>query len=274
MSGDRDCSAQDKHEMLFSSDLSALSVKRRWWSERWGGGLLLGRHLSGDSERRAPPNPVRSAAQTNMDDDSLSDDDTLELINKALAGDRTAMDRIAVRLRHPIHMVVATIMLKKGGALRRDLRHEIEDLIQDAFLVLWERGLRKWKPGGLSLEGWARFIARRYVSDQLKGKLKRLQRDDLVEDDSVFDVGFGDKNSTEEWIENADLFWTVIETAMLELSALDAAMLQAFLEGKTAAEVVQQTGRSLAAVERQRARLLERIRKIAEEFKKNSGGNS
>lgn len=222
-----------------------------------------------------PPVCLRVAVLSDMDDGPPGDDHTAELIRQALSGNSSAMNAVGARLRHVVHKRVATTLLKsRHAALNSSLRHDIEDLVQDVFCFLFEKGLAKWEPGGLSLEGWANLLARNYVIDRLRGRLRLENNVGLTDDDAIFDIHASSGPTEEQLMEDADFAWAVIKAAKAQLSALDAEMLGAFLAGQTAAEVAQRTGRSLAAVEKQRARLLERIREIAEELRRHGGGKS
>lgn len=222
-----------------------------------------------------PPTSVRVATPLDMDHSSSSDDLTSELIRQALNGDALARKSIGERLRHVVHMRVTTTLLKsRHVTLNRSLRHEIEDLVQDVFCFLFEKGLAKWEPRGLSLEGWANLLARNYVIDRLRRGPRREHYVGIIDDEIAFDLDASPPPNAEQTIEDADFACNVIKVAKSQLSALDAEMLDAFLEGQTAADVAKRTGRSLAAVERQRSRLLERIRLIAEELRRRSGGKS
>lgn len=95
----------------------------------------------------------------------------LERIQRALAGHGPAIAELVKRLSPVVHRRVAAVLLRCGGR-SRDLRPEIEDLIQEVLLSLFVRegrALDAWNPEyGVSLEGFVGVIARRRAVSTLR----------------------------------------------------------------------------------------------------------
>jgi len=95
----------------------------------------------------------------------------LELIQRATSGDRAAARAIVVRLAPVVQRGVHRVLLESGPP-RKPSRQEVEDLMQDAFALLFAHGgreLLRWDPArGMKLESFTALIARRLVISQLR----------------------------------------------------------------------------------------------------------
>lgn len=196
---------------------------------------------------------------------------TTELVDRALGGDPDAQRRLVAALTPEIHWSVARMLRRwrTGVAAARDLHQEVEDMVQDVFLELFEDGaktLRRWDPKRLPLEAFVGYVARIRTAEVLRsrrspwredpnpteelphGSLRRTPEDDLLSHDQLRRVhlcllaGFGP--------DDARLF---------ELF---------FLRQLSPQEASDATGRSVAAVYKWRSRLYERARKCRDELSK------
>jgi RNA polymerase sigma factor (sigma-70 family) len=97
-----------------------------------------------------------------------------EDIDRALDGDRKAVDALVKALRPVIQAEVGFALLPLGRSQRRDVRQETLDLLQDVLMsLLADDGklLRRWDPArGCSLESFVRLIARRHVAGVIRSK--------------------------------------------------------------------------------------------------------
>lgn len=103
---------------------------------------------------------------------TMTTQDDLALVGRALAGDRTAQRLLAARLLDAIHREVACVMACHGNPLARDPRQDVLDRVQDVLVVLFEhdgRELRRWDPErGDDLERFVGGIARRCAVQGLR----------------------------------------------------------------------------------------------------------
>ena len=114
----------------------------------------------------------------------MNPEDTVDLVQRALAGDQAALERLVARLTPVIQARVARTLrdyrsLLAGG---RDLRQEVEDLTQEVFLELFRRDahvLRSWQAErGLSLENFVGLMAERRVISFLRSGKRNPRKED------------------------------------------------------------------------------------------------
>ena len=96
----------------------------------------------------------------------------VHLVERALRGDRHAIEKLVTELSPVVQSRVAVVLWRSG---RRN-RQEVEDLTQDVFLQLFARGgavLSSWDAGkGLSLTGFVGLVAERSVVSTLRSRRK------------------------------------------------------------------------------------------------------
>ena len=104
----------------------------------------------------------------------MDHEDIADLVQRALAGDPTALTRLVARLTPVVQARVARTLLARRSRLGsgRDVRQEVEDLSQEVFLSLFARDghiLRSWQAErGLSLENFVGLVAERQVVSVLR----------------------------------------------------------------------------------------------------------
>ncbi|MEM7151293.1 MAG: sigma-70 family RNA polymerase sigma factor [Myxococcota bacterium] len=90
------------------------------------------------------------------------------LVEAALQGQPGARRRLANRLLDAIHREIAISVLRWAGRSGHDHHQEINDLVQEVLVALFEhdaRELRRWDPKrGRSLESFVALVARRRAS--------------------------------------------------------------------------------------------------------------
>ncbi len=89
-------------------------------------------------------------------------------VERALAGDAATLDALTRALAPVVQVRVARALLRRAaGARGRNLRADLEDLVQEVFAVLFTgrgRALRAWDPSrGLSFLNFIGFLAEREV---------------------------------------------------------------------------------------------------------------
>lgn len=100
---------------------------------------------------------------------------TPDLVRDALAGVAAAQRRLIEKLAPEIHFSVAKMLRswRKGPASGRDVRQEVEDMVQEVFLELFEddgKALRRWDPDRLPLRGYVGYIARIRTAEVLRSR--------------------------------------------------------------------------------------------------------
>lgn len=100
---------------------------------------------------------------------------TPALVNRALDGDLDAQRELVAELTPTIHWEAAKMLRKwrTGSAAGRNLRQEIEDMVQEVFVELFEddgETLRVWDPDRLPLEAWVGYIAKIRTAEVLRSR--------------------------------------------------------------------------------------------------------
>lgn len=103
----------------------------------------------------------------------------------ALAGDEDAVADLVDRWTPVIQARVARVLLGRGSVR---VRVQVEDLVQDVFLTLFEddgRVLGTWEPGkGLSLDNFVGLVATRRAVSYLRSGKRTAWREDPTLDDA------------------------------------------------------------------------------------------
>jgi RNA polymerase sigma-70 factor (ECF subfamily) len=117
-------------------------------------------------------------------------EESVGLVDGALAGDRLALTRLVAALTPVVQARVArTLLSRRWGRGGRDIRHEVEDLAQDVFLSLFAnqaRVLRSWQAErGLSLENFVGLVSERYVVSFLRSGRRNPWKEELASGDEL-----------------------------------------------------------------------------------------
>ena len=88
-----------------------------------------------------------------------------QLILSALDGDAAAVDRLLDHLLPSVHRNCATMLRRwrKGASVSRDVHQEVEDLVQEVWIHLFDKKgavLKKWDPKLGQIETYVGYIAR------------------------------------------------------------------------------------------------------------------
>lgn len=117
----------------------------------------------------------------------MDPEDSAGLVQRALAGDQTALNRLVAGLTPVVQARVARALLARRSRLGsgRDVRQEVEDLSQEVFLSLFARDahiLRSWQAErGLSLENFVGLVAERQVVSFLRSGRRNPWKEDPTE---------------------------------------------------------------------------------------------
>jgi RNA polymerase sigma factor (sigma-70 family) len=161
---------------------------------------------------------------------------TPEVVAAAIRGDRAALATLVHALRPVVQASVAGVL--RSGASRA----EVEDLVQEAFVLLLEderRRLRAWDPSRGT--AYIKAIARNAVLSHLRGKAKRLAWSDAL---SLDDLDLEPEAGTDlegEALQNQH--WDAILAALrADLSDHEHQILLLLLDGLGAREICTRTG--------------------------------
>jgi RNA polymerase sigma factor (sigma-70 family) len=213
---------------------------------------------------------MKVSAPENMNDPATQDE-----LQSALGGDEPALTRLVQSLTPVIQSRVARgLLLRRTGlAAGRDLRQEVEDLVQEIFLVLFANGgkvLRSWQPErGLSLLNFVGLVAERQTASILRSGKRSPWKEDptLVED---FEQA-APESGPEEAAASREQLKLLLHRLTEELSPLGRHLFDLlFLRELPLDEVVARTGMNPDAVYAWRSRLRRLARLLLKEERSES----
>lgn len=182
---------------------------------------------------------------------------TLHDVERALAGDHRAMDRLVDVLSPVIQERVARALMR-GASGRPNLRSAVEDLTQEVFFSLFDdqgRVLRDWNPErGLTLERFVALVAERRVISVLRRKRRNPWTEEATESE-VLDrrAASGD---LDEQLLGRDQLGRMLRDLKRQLSPLGWHIFELlFVRELTVTEAVDATGLSPDAIYAWRSRL-------------------
>lgn len=201
---------------------------------------------------------------------SASHDEPSELVRRAMRGDARAVRALVERLTPILQARAARALLRcSRGLLPRDVRQEVEDLVQTVFSVLFANGGKlflDWDPErGKSFDGYVSMVADSRLTSVLRTHRGRVWPDDPTEVEDLetsaeFQIG------PEPAIVSRDAlrlvlrrFREVASDRAYELFVL------LYVEERTAEEVSAITGMSVENVHTHKSRLGKLARRVAHE---------
>ena len=201
---------------------------------------------------------------------------TKDEVYRALAGEEAALTKLVDVLTPVVQARVARVLLHRRGfaAPGRDVRQEVEDLVQEIFLLLFDDGgkvLRGWEPQrGLSLMNFAGQVAeRRTISILRSGRRSPWKEDPTLTEELDREDPRGDSERKAASREELRL---LVRRLTEELSPLGWHLFDLlFLRDLPVDEVVRRTGRSSEAVYQWKSRLSRLARKILRELSESGG---
>jgi RNA polymerase sigma factor (sigma-70 family) len=200
-------------------------------------------------------------------DDTIQDE-----VRRALAGDEPALTRLVRTLTPVIQSRVARSLLlrRTGTAAGRNIRQEVEDIVQEIFLVLFAeegRVLRSWQPErGLSLLNFVGLVAERQTASILRSGKRSPWKEDptLVED--MDQAAPTPESGPEEAAASREQLKLLLHRLTVELSPLGRHLFDLlFLRELPLEEVTRETGLSSDAVYAWRSRLRRLARRLLDE---------
>jgi RNA polymerase sigma-70 factor (ECF subfamily) len=203
-------------------------------------------------------------------------------LGPALGGNKEALSELVRRLTPIIQSRTVRVLLRrKGQAAGRDIRQEIEDLVQDVFVALLANDakvFRSWNPKrGLSLENFIGLVAERQIATILRtGKRNPWKEDPTLADElektvelkssnTMAQLGFAE-SKTEGRIASKELLQILWERLTEEISPLGRRLFDLlFVREESVEAVCEQLNMNPDSVYAWRSRLSRRARKILAE---------
>ncbi|MEA2559443.1 MAG: polymerase sigma-70 factor, subfamily [Acidobacteriota bacterium] len=190
----------------------------------------------------------------------MDHEDSASQVQRALAGDQTALTRLVAGLTPVVQARVARTLLARRSRLGsgRDVRQEVEDLSQEVFLSLFSRSghiLRSWQAErGLSLENFVGLIAERQVVSFLRSSKRNPWKEDPTAAEDL-DATAPDRGP-EEATANREQLSLLLERLREKLSPLGHQLFVfLFVQEMTVPETMAASGLSADAVYAWRSRL-------------------
>lgn len=207
------------------------------------------------------------------------EEDPLDLVRRAQLGDARAVRALVGRLTPVIQARAARALLRCGrGISPRDVRQEVEDLVQTVFSILFENGGKlffDWDPArGKSFNGYIALVADSRLCSLLRTRRGRVWPDDPTEDEALessAEVIRGPEPVVDSR-EELDLLLRRLREVASE-RAYDLFLLL-YVEERSAEEVSAITGMTVENVHAHKSRLGKLARRIASEVLMDGGYQS
>lgn len=228
-------------------------------------------------ERHQPANSSAGPGGLAAEDVGLPETDDRELVRQALAAQPEAVSRLVDTLTPVVQARVARRLLSHSRAVGRNVRQEVEDMVQEVFLQLFaDRGriLRDWRPDrGLSLKNFVGLIAERQTISILRsGKRNPWMEDPTLSEDLD---GASTASSPEETTASRETLGTVLGRLRQALSPVGWQLFDLiYLQELSVVEVKRITGLSSDAVYAWRSRLRRLARTLMKDLQSESAAES
>lgn len=212
---------------------------------------------SADGESR-PPAPERmSAPSREPHEDHERQLADARLLARMAEGDRAAFSELYDRFSRPLYSTALRILGDPA---------ESQDILHDAFVVLWEKA-RAFDPARGSAFGWAATLVRHRAIDRLRSRRRRAE---LLEASSPSDLGLDENSSGPSVVSAADTQDRALAVrtavATLPLEQQNAVQL-AFFGGLTQEEIAARLQTPLGTI---KARIRRGLLKLREQLASRS----
>lgn len=190
---------------------------------------------------------------------------------RALGGDSVAMRALIDEAAPVIHVRVARALMKRHARAKgRNVRQEMEDMVQEVFAALLAddgRALRAWDPErGLSFLNFVGFIAEREVGMIMRTGKRSPWTEDPTMDDKLIHLG-GAADDVEEHVATRELLSRIAARLRETLSPQGRHCFQLlYVEDRSVQSVSSETGMSIDALYAWRSRLGRLLRKLRDEL--------
>ncbi len=202
----------------------------------------------------------------------MSEDTPPVLLERALTGDRGALEELFVRLAPIIQARVARALLRRSRPLGRDPRQELRDMTQEVFVSLLEndgKTLRAWKAErGMSLDNFVGLVAERQVASILRtGKRSPWKEDPVDEDDLAIAAGSSEADAVATM--SRDTLQALLDRLREELTPKMLRLFYAlWVDELPVPQICETMGMQPDAVYAARSRIAKRARAIAAEIER------
>lgn len=185
-----------------------------------------------------------NAAETDID---------IQLLQLTGAGDRTAFARLYDRLSGVLFATAYSVLNNREAA---------EDVLQDAFLMIWEKAPLYDASRGKPLT-WAITVTRNKSIDRLRALQRRRRLYDQAESESLTDAPFDDRDSLSA-VMGAER-GSIVRNALDHLSPEQREAIElTFFQSLTQGEVATRLELPLGTVKARIRRGLMRLREVVE----------
>ena len=201
----------------------------------------------------------------------MVDEDPARLLGRCLEGNGAATRRLVRRMTAVIHQRVGQVVLRKrASAAGRDIRQDVEDLVQEVLAVCFAnraRVLRTWDPNrGLSFDNFVGLVAQR----EALSILRTAKRSPWTEDPtlpSTLEVIAAPGGGAQQRVESKDMLVKLADRMRERLSPMGMRYFSAlFVEQRDVQQVAQEAGTTTGALYMWRLRLTKMIRTIFDEI--------
>ena len=194
---------------------------------------------------------------------------TEETLRRCLVQGDPGGTRLVDHLKPVLHARVARTLLRYGQSRASDLHEEVQEFIQEVFVVLFEheaQTLRKWDPSlGMSLENYVGLIAERRVSSILRdrSRMKRAGHEEPLADDDVLEHGYSVREPGSE-AESRQMLLRLLSRLEESLGPVGWRVFQLrFIQEYEIADISTETGMSSDAIYAS----VSRVRRLARSIK-------
>ncbi len=195
----------------------------------------------------------------------------VDLVRRAIAREPDAVHALVQELRPTIQTRVVRALTRNMRG-RRSAQQEVEDLVQEVFLALFDqdaKALRAWDPNRAVLPAFVSMIAEHQVASIFRSGRRRPYRDE--EDGGIEVDTFTAPGGTESIVESQELLDALLERLRAELSPKGLELFYALLvDEQPIEEVCAKTGMSRDAVYAWKSRLGKLVRKLGAELTASS----
>lgn len=200
------------------------------------------------------------------------DNQDQELVQRALTRDPAAVAALVRRMAPVVHVRVARALSRRRVEARgRDLRADMEDMVQEVFAALFEsdgRALRAWHPErGLSLENFVGLLAEREVVSILRSGRRNPWTEDPTLDTTLNELDTDQQSSAEGRVASRQRLDQLMDRLRERLSPLGLHYFRLlFVEERGVAEVAEETSSTTDALYAWRSRLGRLVKQLAREL--------
>ncbi len=210
--------------------------------------------------------------------EAMTDAEVRGRLDAALGGDAAAMQALIDDIAPIVRVWVARALLRRRSQARgRDLRSDLEDLVQEVFAALFARGgkaLRTWDPArSLSFGGFVGFLAEREVSMRMRTSKRNPWTEDPTLDEHLAGLS-GNESTVEATIISRNLLARIAERLRERMGPRGRQYFQLlFVDNLDVQEVAHETGTTPAALYAWRNRLSKVVQELRAEIEREEGGH-